>query len=87
MKRYSLLREKLIVLKGPYYPVIYRFNTIPIKIPIFHKNRKNNSKMCMEHKKTLTAKAILRKKNTAEVITHPDFKLHYKAMIIKIVCY
>ena len=30
--------------------VIYRFNVIPIKIPMafFHRNRKNNLKICME---------------------------------------
>ena len=54
---------------------------------IFPRTRPNNFTICMESQKTPVAKAILWKKNGTEGIYLPDFRLHYKATVIKIIWY
>ena len=73
---------------------IYRFNAIPIKLPMaffFYRTRTKKFTFCMETTttatKTLITKAVLRKKNRAGGINLPDFRLYYKATFIKILWY
>ena len=83
------IRRLNIVKMSVLLNLVYRFNTIPIKIPESYlvDTDKQILKFIWRGKRPRIADTILKEKNKAGGLTLPDFKTNNKATVINTVWY
>ena len=78
---------RINIVKMPILPkAIYRFNTIPIKLPmVFFTELEQKISVCVETQKTLNNQSNLEKEKQSwrNQLWLSDFRLYYKATVIK----
>ena len=67
--------------------LMIQYNSYQTTNAIFHRTEQKFFKFVLKHKRPQIAKAVLRKKNGALGINLPNFRLQYKATVIKTVWY
>ena len=91
MQRYSmLLGRKNQYCENDYttkWNLQIQYDPYQITNGIFHGTRTKISQFIWKHKRPWIAKAVLRKKNGLGGINLPDFRLYYKATVMKTVRY
>ena len=84
-----LLDWKIIIENVCIWKAIYRFNALPIKVlmTFFTELEQIISKCISNYRRLWITKEILRRKSKAVGMMVPNFRLYYKATLIKIGCY
>ena len=64
-----------------------QWNLYPFTNGIFYKGREKIFKKCKETQKTMNSPSNIENEKESGAIRHPDFRLYYKATVIKAVWY